>query len=74
MDAPVVAEVREVIEQGDVPARITDLHVWRVGRGQYAVAADVVTTADVDGNHFREALAVHEELVHVTIEVTRVAA
>lgn len=73
MDAPVVAEVREVIEQGEVPARITDLHVWRVGRGLYAVAADVVTTADVDGNYFREALAVHEELVHVTIEVTRVA-
>lgn len=73
MDAPIVAEVREVIEQGEVPARITDLHVWRVGRGQYAVAADVVTTADVDGNYFREALAVHEELVHATIEVTRFA-
>ena len=31
MDAPVVAEVREVIERGAVPATITDLHVWRVG-------------------------------------------
>lgn len=72
MDAPVVEEVREVIEQGRVPARITDLHVWRVGRGQYAVAADVVTTSNVDGNYFREALAVHEEVVHITIEVTRV--
>ena len=39
MDAPVVAEVREAIEQGEVPARLADLHVWRVGRGQYAVAA-----------------------------------
>jgi cation diffusion facilitator family transporter len=74
MDAPVVGEVREVIEQGDVPARITDLHVWRVGRGQYAVAVDVVTSTEVDGNYFRRALSIHEELVHFTIEVTRVSA
>jgi len=32
MDAPVVAQVRAAVEQGKVPARITDLHVWRVGR------------------------------------------
>ena len=38
MDHPVVAEIREVVEpvpnSGDT--RITDLHVWRVGRGAYA--------------------------------------
>ena len=73
MDAPVVAEVREVIEQGEVPARITDLHVWRVGRGKFACVVSVVTHADVDGEHFRQALGIHEELVHVTVEVQRVA-
>lgn len=72
MDAPVVAEVREVIEQGEVPARLADLHVWRVGRGQYAVAASVVTSASVDADYFRRALSVHEELAHVTVEVTQV--
>lgn len=73
MDAPVVREVREVIEKGDVPARITDLHVWRVGRRKYAVMASVATRADVDGEYFRRALCAHEELAHVTVEVHRPA-
>jgi cation diffusion facilitator family transporter len=71
MDAPVVAEVRAVIEQGAVPARITDLHVWRVGRARYAVVVSVATPSDRDGEYFRRALCVHEELAHVTVEVTR---
>jgi cation diffusion facilitator family transporter len=71
MDAPVVAEVREAIEKGTVPARITDLHVWRVGRQKFAVMASVETSADVDGEYFRRALCVHEELAHVTVEVDR---
>jgi cation diffusion facilitator family transporter len=71
MDAPVVAEVRDVVEKGAVPARITDLHVWRVGRRQYSVILTVATTADVDGEFFRRALCVHEELAHVTVEVDR---
>lgn len=74
MDAPVVDEVREVIEQGTVPARITDLHVWRVGRGHYACVVSLVTTAPVDAAFFRNALQVHEELVHVTVEVVHVQA
>jgi cation diffusion facilitator family transporter len=69
MNAPVVQEVREVIEQGEIPARITDLHVWRVGRGKYACVVGVVTSASVDGDYFRRALGVHEELVHVTVDV-----
>lgn len=73
MDAPVTAEVREVIEQGAVPARLTDLHVWRIARGQYACVVSIVTTAQVDADYFRRALAVHEELVHVTVEVNLVA-
>jgi cation diffusion facilitator family transporter len=69
MDAPVVAEVREVLERGAVPARITDLHVWRVGREKYAVVATVTTDSGKDGEYFRRALCVHEELAHVTVEV-----
>jgi cation diffusion facilitator family transporter len=74
MDAPVVDEVREVIERGAVPARITDLHVWRVGRGHYACVVSLVTMAPVDAAFFRDALQVHEELVHVTVEVVHVPA
>ena len=69
MDAPVVAEVREVIERGAIPATITDLHVWRVGRAKYAVVVSVRTTSDEGAEYFRRALAVHEELAHVTVEV-----
>jgi cation diffusion facilitator family transporter len=71
MDAPVVAEVRAAVEQGKVPARITDLHVWRVGRAQYAVVVSVTTPSQEDADYFRRAIRVHEELIHVTVEVTR---
>jgi cation diffusion facilitator family transporter len=71
MDTPLVAEVREVIERGPVPARITDLHLWRVGRAKYACVVSLSTTSDKDGEYFRRALCVHEELAHVTVEVDR---
>jgi cation diffusion facilitator family transporter len=70
MDAPVVAEVRATLERGTVPARITDLHVWRVGRAKYAVVATVATPSRESGEYFRRALCEHEELAHVTVEVT----
>jgi len=71
MDAPVVREVREVIERGAVPARITDLHIWRMGRAKYAVVVTVSTPSDASADDFRRALGVHEELAHVTVEVER---
>jgi cation diffusion facilitator family transporter len=74
MDAPVVREVREVIEQGKVPARITDLHVWRVGRARYAVMLTVTTNSGEGAEYFRRALGVHQELAHVTVEVTQAPA
>jgi cation diffusion facilitator family transporter len=69
MDAPVVAEIREVIEKGAVPARITDLHVWRVGRARYAVVVSIETSGVENAEDFRRALSIHEELAHVTVEV-----
>jgi Co/Zn/Cd efflux system component len=73
MDSPLVSEVRAVIEKGAVPARITDLHLWRVGRAKYACVVSVATGANVDGEYFRRALCAHEELAHVTVEVDRSA-
>ncbi len=74
MDAPVVEEVREVIEQGDVRARISDLHVWKVGRGKFACVLSLVTDSTLGADDFRAMLAVHDELVHVTVEVHRLPA
>jgi len=74
MDAPVVREIREVIEQGKIQAKITDLHVWRVGREKYACVVSLTTTSRMDGDYFRRELAVHGELAHVTVEVDHVTA
>jgi len=71
MDAPVVQEVRDVIAASPVPATIHDLHVWRVGKEKYACILSLQTTADVPPDYFRKLLAVHEELAHITVEITR---
>jgi len=72
MDHPVVDEIREVVEMasdaGDT--RITDLHVWRVGKKVYSCAITVVThDATLTPKIVRERLSVHEEIVHSTIEI-----
>lgn len=73
MDAPVVEEIREVIAGLDMPARIADLHVWRVGGGQYACTITVVTAGRTSPDYFKQALSVHEELVHIVVEVHSLA-
>ncbi len=51
-------------------ARITDLHVWRVGRHAYACALTAVTAdASITPQHLRHRLQVHPEIVHATIEL-----
>jgi cation diffusion facilitator family transporter len=75
MDHPVVDEIREVVESNgkDGTTRITDLHVWRVGKSVYSCALSVVTQdTALTPTHIRERLAIHEEIVHATIEIHRV--
>ncbi|MFQ2388994.1 CDF family Co(II)/Ni(II) efflux transporter DmeF [Aeromonas dhakensis] len=68
MDAPLVAEIREVI--ADLPeTEISDLHVWRVGQQQYACVLSLLMAVPLSASEIRARLAIHEELVHVTIEV-----
>jgi len=72
MDHPVVEEIRMAVEGSHANAdlRITDLHVWRVGKQVYSCAMTIVTTdPDLTPNVVREMLAEHEELVHSTIEI-----
>lgn len=72
MDDPVVEEIREVVESGPEAGdtRITDLHVWRVGKRAYSCALTVVThDTSLSAAVIRERLGVHEEIVHSTIEV-----
>ena len=69
MDAPVTQEVREAIAEGPLPADITDLHVWRVGKDKYACIVAVEGGPEVTPDYIRQLLQIHEELVHVSIEV-----
>lgn len=73
MDAPVTEEIREVIAASPIPAEIADLHVWQVGKGKYACILSLVTAADAPPDYFKQALSVHEELVHVTVELNKPA-
>ncbi|GAE51626.1 CDF family Co(II)/Ni(II) efflux transporter DmeF [Xanthomonas arboricola] len=71
MDAPVVEEVRQVIAELPHAIDIGDLHVWRVGSDRYACVVSLVTAADIDADLVRAALQIHEELVHITVELQR---
>ncbi|CAN5314795.1 CDF family Co(II)/Ni(II) efflux transporter DmeF [soil metagenome] len=74
MDHPVVAEIRELFEPDHAAhgTSITDLHVWRVGRQAYACAMSLVThDAALTPAAVRQRLAVHEEIVHVTVEIAQ---
>ncbi len=72
MDHAVVQEIREVIEVPNDPAetRITDLHVWRVGKRAYSCAIALVThDRSLDAEQVRKRLSIHEEIAHSTIEI-----
>ena len=72
MDHPVVDEIREAIEAGgrESETRVTDLHVWRVGKASYSCAVSVVTHDNsLNPDRVRRWMAVHDEVVHSTIEV-----
>ena len=72
MDAPVVDEVRDVVSGLPGAPRLLDLHVWRVGRGKYACIVSLGAEGDgLRAESVRDALRVHEELVHVTVEIER---
>ena len=64
-DPHLEAEVREQVE-GPGDARITDLHIWRIGPGVHAAIVSVAGT--VDRETIRERLVPVHELAHVTIE------
>ena len=71
MDAPVVQEVRDVIATLPGTPQLRDLHVWRVGRGKYACIVHLSGAQAMHAAEVRDALAIHDELVHVTVEFER---
>jgi len=49
--------------------RIVDLHVWRVGKQQFACIVAVASDSTVTAEAIRGCLGQHEELTHITIEI-----
>jgi cation diffusion facilitator family transporter len=66
-DDHVADEIRELVETpGD--ARITDLHVWRVGPEAHAAIVSVIGKAELTRELIERRLAPVHELAHLTIE------
>jgi cation diffusion facilitator family transporter len=60
-------EIREGIENDNT--HIVDLHVWRVGPGKYAAIFSLVAAQPITPAAYAAKVTIHEELVHVTVEV-----
>lgn len=69
MDAPVVEEIREVIAGLGPQVQLTDIHVSRVGKGKFTCFVALDTTLDLSPDQVREAISIHKEIVHISVEI-----
>ncbi len=72
LDGEISAERRSGLRallEADGETRVTDLHVWRVGPAHLAAIVSVVSASPRAPAFYRELLAHHPDLVHVTVEV-----
>lgn len=61
-------EIRKAVESGG-DAAVTDLHVWRVGVGQFYAIVSIAAREPRAPGHYQRLFSEHEELLHVTVEV-----
>lgn len=74
MDHAVVDEIREVIAALHVETKITDLHVWKVGKAKFSVILALESKdPTINADQIRQALSIHEELVHISVEINQTA-
>lgn len=71
MDEPIVGEVIDVINSLEAKVVIEDLHIWRVGKGKYGCILTLSCENTVNINQIKNELSIHEELVHISIEVNQ---
>lgn len=72
MDHHVVDEIREVL--AELPhTTLTDLHVWKVGKGKFSCILALETTVGLTADRVRAMLSIHEEIVHVSVEINNKA-
>jgi len=73
MDSPLVERVRVALEC-EPDTEVADLHLWRVGRMQYACILSLITHGEISADNYKTRLLGFAELVHVTVEVNRCVA
>lgn len=71
MDHPVAEEIREVIAGLPVKADITDLHVWKVAKAKFSCILALETAEALNADMVRQALSIHDEIVHISVEINR---
>jgi len=64
----ILTTVRTAIES-DLDNRVSDLHVWRVGPGEFAAIISVVTHFPRPPEYYKSLLSHRKEIAHVTVEV-----
>jgi cation diffusion facilitator family transporter len=69
-DPKLAKDIRGMIE-GDLGARVADLHLWRLGPGHRGLIVSLVSPDETTAESIKNALrARHPDLSHVTVEVT----
>lgn len=69
-DPKLAKNIRGMIE-GDLGARVADLHLWRLGPGHRGLIVSLVSPDETTAESIKNALrARHPDLSHVTVEVT----
>ena len=69
MDDDIVQEVIDVINSLEQKVQIEDLHIFRVGKGKYGCILALNSDERIDIEHIKKELSIHEELVHITVEL-----
>jgi cation diffusion facilitator family transporter len=69
-ETDLTGEIRKAVE-ADEGTKVTDLHIWQVGVGQFSAVISIEAREPRTPEHYREILSEHEELRHVTIEICR---
>ncbi len=69
-ETDLTTEIRRAVE-ADEGAKVTDLHVWQVGVGQFSAVVCIEAAEPRTPEYYRRIFSEHEELRHVTIEICR---
>ena len=68
----VVDEIRQVL--AELPqTTLIDLHVWKIGKGKFSCILALETTVDLTADRVRAMLSIHEEIIHVSVEINSTA-